>query len=79
MPDAQRIRHLRDCIADYLELIKTFERERIELQRRRAAADAQEATWIDTQLFANQRGLDLMEQALTKLRERLEDELRCQV
>ena len=70
---SEQIKYLEDSISDYLQLIRTFENDRAEMQRRRKTAHGLDATQLDHQLRVNQRGLDLLDEALAKLRAQLEE------
>lgn len=72
---AQRIEFLKECIDDYSQLIKSFEADRVVLQRRIANAPAADATRLEEGLRVNQRGLDLMGEALARMKVELEREL----
>ena len=71
----QRIAFLKDSIADYSQLIKTFRSDREELKRRRAIADDAETLRLDQGLRVNQRGLELLENALARIQAELDEEL----
>ena len=57
-----------------MQLIKTFEADRAELQRRLANADAAETARIEQGLRVNQRGLELLQNALARIRAELAQE-----
>ena len=73
MTRSEQIKYLEDSISDYLQLIKTFENDRAEMQRRRKTSLGLDAAQLDHQLRVNQRGLDLLDEALAKLRAQLEE------
>ena len=71
----QRIAFLKDSIADYSQLIKTFRADREALKKRRALAEGAECLRIDQGLSVNQRGLELLENALARIQAELDEEL----
>ena len=57
-----------------MQLIRTFEADRVELQRRLATANAAEAARIEQGLRVNQRGLELLQNALARIKAELAQE-----
>ena len=70
----QRIAFLEESSSDYMQLIKTFEGDRVELKRRLATADAAEAARLEQGLRVNQRGLELLQNALARIKAELAQE-----
>ena len=70
----QRIAFLEESSSDYMQLIRTFEADRVELQRRLATADPAEAARIEQGLRVNQRGLELLQNALARIKAELAQE-----
>ena len=57
-----------------MQLIRTFEADRLELKQRLATADAAEAARIEQGLRVNQRGLELLQNALARIKTELAQE-----
>jgi hypothetical protein len=70
----QRIAFLEESSSDYMQLIRTFEADRVELQRRLATADAADAARLEQGLRVNQRGLELLQNALARIKAELAQE-----
>ena len=71
---ALRIEFLEESVKEYSQLIKTFEEDRVRLIQHEAAAVGAEAERIRESLAANQRGLDLLEEALARVQSQLNSE-----
>jgi len=74
VPSPQRIEFYEASIRDYLQVIETFETDRAGMLQRRTTANEKEAARLDAELQVNQRGLDLLREALAQITERLEKE-----
>ncbi|MGH7944754.1 MAG: hypothetical protein ACREF9_07075 [Opitutaceae bacterium] len=69
-----RIEFLEKSVEEYSQLIKTFEDDRLRLLQIEAAADEKEAARLKETLAANQRGLELLEEALARVQAQLKIE-----
>jgi hypothetical protein len=71
---ALRIEFLEQSIKEYSQLIKTFEDDRARLVQLEASVVGNEAVRLRESLAANQRGLDLLEEALARVQAQLNSE-----
>ena len=72
--DSRRIRDLELSISDYMQVMNTFEKERLEIERLRKDARSDEAALIDENLVMNARALELLKERLDSLRAQLAQE-----
>jgi hypothetical protein len=70
--DSDCIKNLEISVGEYLQVIATFESERLELQRLRETAGRSEDS--DLNLVMNQRAIELLQTKLAALNGRLETE-----
>jgi methionine synthase II (cobalamin-independent) len=71
---ALRIEFLEQSVKEYSQLIKTFEADRVRLVQLEASAVGDEAVRLRESVAANQRGLDLLEEALARVQAQLKSE-----
>jgi hypothetical protein len=71
---ALRIEFLEQSVKEYSQLIKTFEEDRVRLVQHEAVAVGAEATRLREAIAANQRGLDLLDEALARVQAQLNSE-----
>ena len=72
MSRALRIEFLEQSVREYSQLIRTFETDRQQMLQRGVGSDEGAAAQMRAALATNQRGLDLLHEALARVRQQLE-------
>jgi hypothetical protein len=72
VPQSLQIEFLEQSVREYTQLIRTFEADRVRLLHLEAETGNKDTAVIREALLKNQRGLELLEEALARVQQQLD-------